>query len=395
MAPPRWAARMASVARLQVTVPGSASASLDGQLRAAPAARPRAPFVKRRWCRAPTATSMASPAKAASMTGALIFNVQQRGRVHHADRMHAAMGPATTAATRERRRCRTTMATSSAPPPPAARTGWEPCSSSATCCRAEGGRRRGRAHQHQGHQRHVEWHGEHAGHGGTFLVRTAAPRPITANACRSRREHAAGQRLGGPWSGAPTVAGLLPDTDYHHRIVAHQWRRHHRGGRHQLPHRPSPKILDQPRRCAGRPWLRPPASRARSSGTLRARLSPTPGSRTAAWARRSGAAGRCTESEKVALSARRLVCGACHQGPDSVLSSAARLGVIHRQLQRETRRKGWMITSNVPKPVSPAGALSFQWETRRMTMAGSAVPPTAKLVITAATDADDGDYLAR
>jgi len=188
-----------------------------------------------------------------------------------------------------------------------------------------------------------------------------------------------------------TVTGLLPDTDYHYRIVVTNGGGTTEGGDFSFRTGPHPKILDQPDDVLA--GIGEAASfTVQSSGTL----SGTPV--TYAWLKNSTGTALGTQATytipKVALTHGGSYAVRVTKAPDSVLSSAARLGVISTANASVKPNEGATITLNVPN-ASPAGALSFQWkkDTVNVTDGGRfSGATTAKLVIASATDADDGDY---
>jgi uncharacterized repeat protein (TIGR03803 family) len=188
-----------------------------------------------------------------------------------------------------------------------------------------------------------------------------------------------------------TVTGLLPDTDYHYRIVVTNGGGTTEGGDFSFRTGPHPKILDQPDDVLA--GIGEAASfTVQSSGTL----SGTPV--TYAWLKNSTGTALGTQATytipKVALTNGGSYAVRVTKAPDSVLSSAARLGVISTANASVKPNEGATITLNVPN-ASPAGALSFQWkkDTVNVTDGGRfSGATTAKLVIASATDADDGDY---
>lgn len=188
-----------------------------------------------------------------------------------------------------------------------------------------------------------------------------------------------------------SVTGLLPDTDYHYRIVATNGGGTTEGGDFTFHTGPHPKILDQPDDVlAGIGEIA--SFMVQSSGTL----SGTPV--TYAWLKNSVGTALGKQATytipKVALSHGGSYAVRVTKAPDSVLSTAAKLGVISLADTDVSANEGATITLTLPN-AAPAGALSFQWQKDSVNLVNDSRisgATTSKLVITQATNADDGDY---
>ena len=188
------------------------------------------------------------------------------------------------------------------------------------------------------------------------------------------------------------VTGLLPDTDYHYRIVATNGGGTAEGGDFTFRTGPHPKILDQPDDLLV--GIGDAASfNVQSSGTL----SGTPV--TYAWLKNSAGTALGTQATytipKVALTHGGSYAVRVTKAPDTVLSDAAKLGVIGVANTTVAANQGATITLTLAN-AAPVGALSFQWRKDSVDLANDARisgATTAKLVIQQATDADDGDYV--
>ena len=188
------------------------------------------------------------------------------------------------------------------------------------------------------------------------------------------------------------VTGLLPDTDYHYRIVVTNGGGTTEGGDFTFRTGPHPKILDQPDDLLV--GIGDVASfTVQSSGTTAG----TPV--TYAWLKNSAGTALGTQATytipKVALTHGGSYAVRVTKAPDSVLSNAAKLGVISVANTSVSANEGATITLTLPN-AAPTGALSFQWKKDTVDVVNDARisgATTAKLVITQATDADDGDYV--
>ena len=187
------------------------------------------------------------------------------------------------------------------------------------------------------------------------------------------------------------ATGLLPDTDYHYRIVATNGGGTAEGGDFTFRTGPHPKILDQPDDLLV--GIGDAASfNVQSSGTL----SGTPV--TYAWLKNSAGTALGPQATytipKVALTHGGSYAVRVTKAPDTVLSDAAKLGVIGVANTTVAANQGATITLTLAN-AAPAGALSFQWQKDSVDVANDSRisgATTAKLVITQATNADDGAY---
>lgn len=187
------------------------------------------------------------------------------------------------------------------------------------------------------------------------------------------------------------VTSLLPDTDYHYRIVATNGGGTTEGGDFTFRTGPHPKILDQPDDLLL--GIGEAASfMVQSSGTSTG----TPV--TYAWLKNSAGAALGMQATytipKVALTHGGSYAVRVTKAPDSVLSNAAKLGVISVADTNVSANEGATITLSLAN-AAPAGALSFQWQKNSVDVVNDSRisgATTAKLVITQATNADDGAY---